>query len=891
MAAGNLSVDMRWYKLLPESMSVVKEFKKIDLNFYQPGNMIVAISGPDPVILEQMTDDATEILRQDLVCDLSLSIEECISQERYARYVYGKFPEKWLVEHSMRLTKPNDTRRMADLFSDPRLLPFLTHLNDDFEAEYSESENVKNQERQIVSSLDAVQEFVHAVSEAANGKIINEARMARVVRDLTIGNPYMLSLDKQMSLIMVSSGVPSTDAEHGPLIDKRIEELLKPLAARHPGYKIERTGVTAVTRDEMDAVGPATLSITLGAMLVIFVLLVWNFRSVLIPILTLIPIVIGIIWSVGFIVLTLGTMNIFTMMIMVVLLGLGIDFSIHLASRFHEEQVAGKTIDKALYATLAKTGKGVVTGAFTTSAAFFTLMIADTKGISEFGFCAGSGVLISLGAVLWILPTLLALCATRTHSASAISSSTHNFTALGSWAVTMGQWRIVVIPLFVFATTAGIWAGTKLSWEWNINKLEPKGLRSVQLQNEIINKYKLSISMSVLTTETIEESRRLRKEFKEKSLIGEVDDISLWISRPDFEHSRPHINRLHEALTEPYAPLTFMNAEEHQLCFADELDRLWANLVEIQALSFLGGQDRVVEKTTQLVATRETRETGFLRKVADRFLDTQQIDWQTLEGFAEHFHQQLAAQAVKMSRADKPVAEQMVPEHILARYTSISGIDGYVMQIMPKKNLFEKEELVMFQDLVSKIHPNVTGIPQMLLHMNLATIQEGKMAVMAAMTVIIILLLLDFRQPAIAGLALLPLISGIALMLGILWLFGEKLNYINTIAFPVVIGIGVDNGVHFFHRVRQEGRDRIEKAVTSVGRAILMSSLTTMIGFGSLMFYLMEGVKSMGFAMFVGVGMCFFVTVTFLPALTVLFENRILKKENTSSFHAQESSM
>ncbi len=874
-----LKIDMRWYTMLPESMPVVQEFKKIDNNFYQPGNMIVAISGPDAVMLEQISDEAIAILKQELVCEQSVPLEKCLEQHRYARYVYGKAPEEWIVEHAMRLAKPNDARRMSDIFDDTRLLSYLTSLNDDFEMEYMDSENVKNQERQIVSSLDAVQGFVEAVEDAANGEAISEARIARIVRDLTIGNPYTLSLDKSISLLMVASAIPTFDAEKVPLIDRRIEELLEPLNEKYPDFKIERTGMTAVTRDEMDSIGPVTTAITVAAMVIIFLVLVWNFRSFLVPVLALTPIVVGIIWTTGFITLTIGTMNIFTMMIMVILLGLGIDFSIHLTTRFHEEIVAGKNIHDALHLTLAETGKGVVTGALTTAAAFYTLMIADTKGIFEFGFCAGSGVIITLLAVLWVLPALLAYHA-RKPAKRPSQSKAHDFSLLGDVAVKMGQWRFVVIPLIVLATIAGFWGATQLGWEWNFNKLEPKGLRSVELQDEIIETFKLSISMSVLTAQSIEESRSLRKQFKEKRLVGEVDDISLWVSRPDFDESLPHIQRVREALTVEQEPLIFLDNAEHQVMLADELDRLWANIVEMQALSFIGGQDRVVAKTTQLVASREDRDSGLLRHISDTFLDRpDSVNWEEIDRFARMFDRQLYAQVVRMARGDEVVTEMMIPEDIRAKYTSISGVDGYLMQILPKQNLYEKEELELFQDLANKIHPNVTGTPQMILEMSLSTIREGGMAALAAVAVILILLLIDFRQrPLVAGLAFLPLIAGTGLMLGMMWIFGEKFNYVNTIALPIIIGIGVDDGVHFFHRLMQEGKGSLHRSVTSVGRAMLMTSVTTMIGFGSLMFYLMEGMKSMGFVLFAGVGMCFLVTITLLPALSVLLEDRILKK-------------
>jgi len=143
------------------------------------------------------------------------------------------------------------------------------------------------------------------------------------------------------------------------------------------------------------------------------------------------------------------------------------------------------------------------------------------------------------------------------------------------------------------------------------------------------------------------------------------------------------------------------------------------------------------------------------------------------------------------------------------------------------------------------------------------------------------LLLIDFRKPFTAFLTLLPLITGVSLTLGIMWIFGMKLNYINMIGIPVIIGIGVDDGVHFIHRYLDEGRGNMGKAAKSVGRAMLMTSLTTMIGFGSLMFYLMRGMQSMGFVLFVGVGMCFLVTITVLPALVTIFEDRIITENIT----------
>ncbi|MBD3306433.1 MMPL family transporter [candidate division KSB3 bacterium] len=890
-AAATLKLDTRWSALLPETLPVVKEFKKIDEEFYQPSNMIIAISGDDPLMLEEVTDEVTALLERELVCEPNTPVADCIEKERYARYIYGKLPEAWLREHLIRLVKPNEAKRLRNVLSDPRLVPYLVHLNDDFEAEYTDSENVKDQERQIVASLDAIQRFLEALDTAASGEI-QEERLTRTVRDLTVGNPYMLSLDNSLSLVMVASVVPTDDIEHVTQLDRRIETLLAPLGAKYPQFRIERTGMTAVSRDEMDSVGPQTVLISLVALGIVFLLLVWNFRSVLTPILALIPIVAGIIWSTGIIALTLGQMNIMTSMIMVVLLGLGIDFSIHVANRYHEEVAARKPLQEALQATLTETAKGVITGAITTAAAFYTLMIADTRGIKEFGFCAGTGVLVTLLAVLWILPALLAYNTSQRSRRGKILAKSHDFSALGNIVVRMGRWRRGVIALMVVLTALGIWGGLNLKWEWNFMNLEPEGLRSVELQDEIIDKFKLAVSVSLLTADSIEESRSLREEFKEKGIVGDVDDISLWVSRPDFEENKSYIAELRGMISEDRPRIAFQDDEsdttmedgnairDHRAQLTEELDRLWANIVEIQALSIIGGQDRVLEKTKKLVATREQRDEGMLMKIAQRFLEDTTIDWEIVDHFAERFHHTARSQILQMVQGDEAVTVDMVPEKLVAKYVSHTGAPGYLLRIFPKKNLYEREELELFQVVVSKVHPNVTGTPQMILNMNLETLREGKLASLMAILVILAVLLIDFRHhPLIALFAFLPLISGMALMLGCLWLFGEKLNYINTIALPVIIGIGVDDGVHFFHRYLQEGKGGIGRAVTSVGRAMLMTSLTTMIGFGSLMLYLMRGMQSMGFALFLGVGMCFLVTLTLLPALSVACEDQLLKKQ------------
>jgi len=76
------------------------------------------------------------------------------------------------------------------------------------------------------------------------------------------------------------------------------------------------------------------------------------------------------------------------------------------------------------------------------------------------------------------------------------------------------------------------------------------------------------------------------------------------------------------------------------------------------------------------------------------------------------------------------------------------------------------------------------------------------------------------------------------------------------------------------HRWRLEGRGKVNKIFASTGKAILLTSITTMLGFGSLIFSVWRGFASLGFAMFIGVGACFLSTVIILPGIIGLMERK-----------------
>ncbi len=85
----------------------------------------------------------------------------------------------------------------------------------------------------------------------------------------------------------------------------------------------------------------------------------------------------------------------------------------------------------------------------------------------------------------------------------------------------------------------------------------------------------------------------------------------------------------------------------------------------------------------------------------------------------------------------------------------------------------------------------------------------------------------------------------------------------------MIIGVGIDNGVHVMQRIRLEGRAGMGVVLRHTGRAILIASLTTMIGFGSLALASHRGLSSLGFVLLLGVGSCLLTSMVVLPNLLV----------------------
>jgi predicted RND superfamily exporter protein len=147
-------------------------------------------------------------------------------------------------------------------------------------------------------------------------------------------------------------------------------------------------------------------------------------------------------------------------------------------------------------------------------------------------------------------------------------------------------------------------------------------------------------------------------------------------------------------------------------------------------------------------------------------------------------------------------------------------------------------------------------------------IKEGSLEAAAlALLLVLVLLWTHFRQLRYVVLTAVPLILGEVGAIGGMTLLGMNLNLVNMGIIPVILGIGIDDGIHITHRFLDQGERNVVGVFRFAGRAVVITSLTTMVGFGSLAFATYKGLWTAGVFAILGVGMCLLSSVTLLPAL------------------------
>ncbi len=607
--------------------------------------------------------------------------------------------------------------------------------------------------------------------------------------------PYLLSPDKKALLIIATPAVEGHGAASS-LMSKidRIRE-------KYSGTKIGVTGGFAIAAQEESLIRKDILGCLIGSILGVGLLFLLIYRNYVALVFILVPLGVGLQLALGCMSLVFSRIHLLATAFSTVVLGLGIDFAVHVYDRYAMERQSGQTLSCSVKKAVRNTGSAVLAGCLTTLVAFLALSFTQSPILHQIGW------LVSLGLLFCLLTILIAVPACLVGLEKRFNRRPHDMKLLGAdrlanFIVKQPKSILLVSLVCVLLAIPGIF---RLRLETDPKALRPQGLEALDVQEDMITSFGSGSTYVLVSWKAVSGN-----DFWEKGL--KIDGALQRHMEKDFICSWSSLSRI----TLPRFP----------------------GIAEID----LSAIDRVF-KPYGLSLSQFPETLNFIEHISEGDHDD--------DVFSE----------VEKSDPCKTLNDlpDLFKRFFICEKNQIRGILWVVVPESGHVSMLESELKKDFPDL-DIISPGfavkglVTGVKKELLT-----------TVTLASVLIIGILLIYFRNLFVLPMVLMPMLMGLVMTTGIMGWTGVHLNPFNFIVLPILIGIGLDDGIHIYRRFQEQGD--IRKAVSFTGRSVLVTTLTTICGFGSLSMADYHVLKSMGVMAIVGVVACFLFSVITLPAV------------------------
>jgi hopanoid biosynthesis associated RND transporter like protein HpnN len=288
-----------------------------------------------------------------------------------------------------------------------------------------------------------------------------------------------------------------------------------------------------------------------------------------------------------------------------------------------------------------------------------------------------------------------------------------------------------------------------------------------------------------------------------------------------------------------------------------------AQLAALEALRDFLATDPVGRNT--LLSTSVER----LRLALSQFIDSAEAAGtpQSVVLLADLILDPLPAQLQRLSENLEvgAIAQDDLPRTLVSRMRSP---DGHArIQVYPAGDLWDHAVMVDFVESIRPIWGEITGLPVNLVESARATWTSLRQALAWATLAITLLLLMLWRSLSRTALVLGPLLLAVLLTQVATVPLPLSFNFVNVIVLPLLLGIGVDSGIHLVEQAGESGASSASLLESTTARAVLFSALTTIASFGTLMISGHRGIQSLGALLVVGMVFTVAANLILLPAL------------------------
>ncbi|MFB5650028.1 RND family transporter [Leptospira wolffii] len=883
--ASRLSINSDNLQLLPPDNPSVIQTKRVIEMVGGSGFYTVALKFKDE---KGMTEHLVKAFqaKKDGNAELQRKELELADQEKKKNAAYYKSKEIALKNASERLAEA--LKKETDLIRFVSYRYNVTFLQDRLPL-FLKTEDLIEVRKRVKRKIDEEIEkanpfFIKLTDEEYNPDFTDIVSKYQKLAKRDIFDEYNISPDKGMLILLAKPTGSFVDIQFLEKLDKRVQGIVESLDLGKDGIYAGYTGAYKLNQDDYETLLRALKPIGIASVLGIALLLLLFFRNPLFIVILLFSLASGLLMTFGLTGLAIGQLNSITSIIGSILMGLGIDYGIQFLYRFREEFTKKQDIVRAIKDTIYHTGIASFSSALTTTSAFVVLSFSDFRGFSEFGIIATYGTIIIALAMYGVTALQIALLLKWFPGLSKyFLLNEAQQTPSGLLRKFYSRPGILAVTVMILVLAFGVFA-PKVQFDVNGRNLLVENLESVNLYDEIADRFDISSDPQAIVVKTLEESEAVFDYLSPvpDSIAGSVDQVvSLWNFVPPYTQQMAN-RKVLDQISKDMKPVkaAFLKPEQRKYLPKAKL------YLSVQPYDYKAVPDYFTSQFTEVATSKEKGHLLFLYpKVAL---------WhggKLLEFFAA------------VGRLEVPKISRRTLNTILYS-TGIAG-KGYIDPVQEKYsnsetrallgalNSYSKEKLLSLKILPGTVdtileHRPYKDIAQarsytfqtdtagsLMLFANLIQIvqREGFAAFFITLVLVVLVLILFYRAFLPAVLSLIPLLLGIVVTIGLMALIDLKLNFMNVLVFPVVIGYGIQNGIYIYYRFRED--HDIVKAIAMVGPAVIASTLTTLVGWSALLLADQRGLHSIGKVATIGIAACLLIALTLLPAILELaYRNR-----------------
>lgn len=632
-------------------------------------------------------------------------------------------------------------------------------------------------------------------------------------------SPYFLSQDGTALLVKVAGQASIHDMASVKATVALVHEASEALLAMPPfhGLTLKATGGYFFAAESERIIRHDMIWNVNLSMFLICLLITWTLRRWSVLLYVPIPTLLSLYLALGAFALLRPKLNALTLGCAASLIGLGVDYTIHLLTQYFDHYEGGQSPPEASRRTVRESGGGLLFAACTTIVAFAAFLGAGQQFLQEMGLLAGLGIFGCALLSVTLCPALLACLPSRRRG---VSPRTLGVTFL------VEQSRRTAYIICSISLALCVAAVVALS-------LWPPGFET-DLRN-----------IHAAASPTLRVQTELAMIFG-----GSQEPLTLLIEGPSEEHVLGDLQRLQPDLDGL--------VHEGLLAAVVSPSMLYPDVAFQDAVL-----QRLRQKDPEALATtlvHSLQEAGF--------------DVEVLRGYVTHLWQALEhRQRIDVAAfRDLGFADLLRP--LLAH--DASGAVGLAI-LFPTRDLWAQADRAAISARLTqaldrrRVRGSLTGFYTIsyaaAVHIG---VEFGRITLIALLAVVV-LVSLHFRRLQLVGLVLVPLACGVLWTAGTLALCGVKVNMMNLAILPMLLGIGIDYGIYIVHCLQSHDAATLRRALQVTGTAISLSALTTQVGFGTLALSRHQGIASVGLVAFVGITACVLASLCTLPAVLQLW--------------------